>query len=139
MNQILIWAQLGAVPTTPTEMVVHGTMATKIVLGVLVVLSLLSWAIMFAKWRQFRSISRDTDDFMHNFERSSSFEGVVEAVRQSGDVPHARLLRRASDFLRQVTPALAATPGRAQPVDRTAWHRARRYRGFYWDRLARLG
>ncbi len=113
MNQILVWAQLGAVPTSPAEMVVHGTVATKVVLAILAVLSLLSWAIMFAKWKQFRTITRDSATFMHNFERASSFEGAVDAVRQSGDVPHARLLRRASDFLREVTPALAATAGRA--------------------------
>ena len=109
---IRILAQVGVVPTTPTEMIVHGTTATKVVLAVLVVLSLVSWAIMFAKWRQFRGVTRAGDAFMHDFERSSSFDGVVDAVRQSGDAPHARLLRRASDFLREVTPALAATPGR---------------------------
>ncbi len=112
MNQILIWAQLGAVPTSPLEMVVHGTTATKVVLAILAVLSLLSWAIMFAKWKQFRSLTRDASTFLHNFERASSFEDAVDAVRQSGDLPHARLIRRAADFLREVTPALAATAGR---------------------------
>jgi len=113
VNPILVWGQVGVVPTSPLEMVVHGTAATKVVLAVLLVLSLISWAIMFAKWAQFRSVTRDSEAFMHNFERSSSFESAVEAVRQSSDVPHARLLRRASDFLREVTPALAATAGRA--------------------------
>ncbi|MDQ2889750.1 MAG: MotA/TolQ/ExbB proton channel family protein [Gemmatimonadota bacterium] len=113
MNQILVFGQVSVVPTTPAEMVLHGTMATKVVLALLVVLSLVSWAIMFAKWRQFSGVSRMSETFMHNFERSSSFEGVVDAVRQSGDAPQAHLLRRASDFLREVTPALAATPGRA--------------------------
>ena len=112
MNQILVLAQLGAVPTSPLEMVIHGTVATKVVLAVLAVLSLISWAIMFAKWKQFRAITRDSADFLLNFERASTFDGAVDAVRQSGDVPHARLLRRASDFLREVTPALAATAGR---------------------------
>ena len=112
MNQILVLAQLGAVPTSPLEMVLHGTGATKVVLAVLVVLSLVSWAIMFAKWKQFRAVTRDSAIFMHNFERSSSFEGAVDAVRQLTDVPHARLLSRATDFLREVTPALAATSGR---------------------------
>jgi biopolymer transport protein TolQ len=113
VNQILVWGQVGAVPTSPLEMIVHGTAATKVVLAVLLVLSLISWAIMFAKWSQFRAVTRDSAAFMHNFERSSSFESAVEAVRQSSDVPHARLLRRASDFLREVTPALATTAGRA--------------------------
>ena len=113
MNQILVLAQLGAVPTTPAEMILHGTMATKVVLGILVLLSLLSWAIMFAKWRQFRGVANESSAFMHNFERSSSFQGVMDAVRQSGDAPQSRLLRRTADFIREVTPAMAATPGRS--------------------------
>ena len=113
MNQILVWAQVGAVPTSPLEMIVHGTTATKIVLAVLIVLSLISWAIMFAKWSQFRSITRNAATFVHNFERASSFEAAVDGVRESSDLPQARILRRASDFLHGVTPGLAATPGRA--------------------------
>ncbi len=91
---------------------IHGTGATKVVLAVLAILSLISWAIMFRKWRQFRAIDRESEVFMQNFERASSFGAAVDAVRDVADVPHARLIRRASDFLREVTPALAATPGR---------------------------
>ncbi len=112
MNLIFVLTQVGAVPTSPLEMVIHGTDATKVVLAVLAILSLISWAIMFRKWREFRAIGRDSDIFMQNFERASSFSGAVDAVRDSANVPHARLLRRANDFLREVTPALAATPGR---------------------------
>lgn len=112
MNLLFALVQLSAVPTSPAEMIVHGTGATKIVLAVLVVLSLISWAIMFRKWRQFRRIIRDSDAFMHTFERASTFSAAVDAVRDAGNVPHARLLRRANDFLRDVTPALAATAGR---------------------------
>ena len=113
MNQILVFAQLGGVPTTPAEMILHGTMATKVVLAILVLLSLLSWAIMFAKWRQFRGAANESAVFMHNFAKSSSFQGVMDAVRQSADAPQSRLLRRTADFIREVTPAMAATPGRS--------------------------
>ncbi|MEO8945340.1 MAG: MotA/TolQ/ExbB proton channel family protein [Gemmatimonadaceae bacterium] len=113
MIQILAWAQVSVVPTTPLEMVISATAGTKIVLGILIALSLISWAIMFAKWRQFRSITRNSETFTHNFERSSSFQAAVDAARQSSELPHARILHRASDFLREVTPALAATTGRA--------------------------
>ncbi|HEY7898423.1 MAG TPA: MotA/TolQ/ExbB proton channel family protein [Gemmatimonadaceae bacterium] len=112
MNLLFVLAQVGAVPASPLEMVIHGTDATKVVLAVLAILSLISWAIMFRKWREFRAIGRQSDVFMQNFERASSFEGAVDAVRETSQVPHARLLRRANDFLREVTPALAATPGR---------------------------
>ncbi len=113
MNLILVWAQVGVVPTTPLDMVVSATAPTKIVLGILIALSLISWAIMFAKWAQFRAITRNSRAFILNFERASSFEAAVDAARQSSDLPHARILRRASEFLREVTPALAATTGRA--------------------------
>ena len=112
MNLFLDLAQVGAIPTSPLEMVIHGTGATKVVLAILAILSLISWAIMFRKWRQFRAVTRDSEVFMHNFERASSFSGAVDAVRDSANIPHARLLRRANDFLRDVTPALAATAGR---------------------------
>jgi biopolymer transport protein TolQ len=111
--QILAWAQVGAVPTTPVEMVLSSTAATKIVLGILIALSLISWAIMFAKWAQFRGISRHGEAFIEEFQRSQSFDAAVQTARQSSNLPHARILRRASEFLREVTPALAATAGRA--------------------------
>jgi biopolymer transport protein TolQ len=105
-------AQVGVIPTSPLEMVIHGTGATKVVLAILAILSLISWAIMFRKWRQFRALSRSAEAFMHGFERAGSFSGAVDAVRDAGDIPQGRLLRRANDFLRDVTPALAATTGR---------------------------
>lgn len=110
---VLILAQIGVVPTTPLDMVVHATAPTKIVLAILIALSLLSWGIMFAKWAQFRGIARNADAFLGNFERASSFEAAVDTARQSQHLPHARILRRANEFLREVTPALAATTGRA--------------------------
>ncbi|MEO6777818.1 MAG: MotA/TolQ/ExbB proton channel family protein [Gemmatimonadaceae bacterium] len=113
MNFILVLAQVAAVPTSPLEMIVHGTMPTKVVLAVLALLSLISWAIMFAKWAQFRAVTRESDAFMEHFERAASFEAATEGVRQSDAVPHARLLNRAAEFLREVTPAMAATPGRS--------------------------
>lgn len=114
MNEIFVWAQpSGAIPTSPIEMVVNSTAATKVVLTVLVILSLVSWAIMLAKWVQFRRVEGAAEDFMHDFDRAPSFEKAAEASRHSPDLPQARLLGRASDFLREVTPAMSATAGRA--------------------------
>lgn len=112
MNLLFVLVQVAAIPTSPLDMVIHGTAATKVVLGILAILSLVSWAIMFRKWREFRTIGRESGAFMQNFERASSFAAAVDAVRDRQGVPHARLIRRANDFLREVSPALAATPGR---------------------------
>jgi biopolymer transport protein TolQ len=93
-------------------MVVSSTAATKVVLFILAVLSLASWAIMFAKWVQFRRVERVADSFMRDFERAGSFDVATDAARRAGDLPHSRILSRAAEFLREVTPALGATAGR---------------------------
>lgn len=114
MTGFLVFAQLeGAVPTTPLDMVVKSTAATKGVLFILVVLSLVSWAIMLAKWVQFRRVERAADDFMHDFTHATSFDQAVERTRGKPGLPHAQIMDRARDFLNEVTPALGATPGRA--------------------------
>lgn len=112
MNFIAVWAQAAVVPTTPVQMVVNSTTPTKVVLFVLAALSLISWAIMFAKWVQFRRVENGSSDFMRDFERAGSFEVATDAARRSADLPQSRLLARASEFLREVTPALGATAGR---------------------------
>jgi biopolymer transport protein ExbB/TolQ len=40
------------------ELITNSTGATKIVLGILVVLSLISWGIIFAKWYELRRAAR---------------------------------------------------------------------------------
>ena len=114
MTGIVVLAQLeGAVPTTPLEMVVRSTAATKGVLLILAVLSLVSWAIMLAKWVQFRRVERAGDDFMHDFTRATSFEQAADLTRGEAGLPHAQIMDRAREFINEVTPALGATAGRA--------------------------
>ena len=65
--------QLGAaVPTTSWEMVTSATPPTKFVLAVLALLSLISWAIMVAKWREFRRVAAQSRAFISEFERASA-------------------------------------------------------------------
>lgn len=108
-----VLAQVRAIPTTPVEMVVSATPVTKGVLVLLAVLSLVSWAIILAKWLQFRLVQSSARDFIADFERASTFETAAAAARRAPDLPHSRILSRAGDFMKEVTPALGATPGRA--------------------------
>ena len=68
-----------AIPTTPWEMVTNATLVTKIVLGLLAVLSLLSWAVMLGKWLEFRRVRRAGDAFMRSFDRAQSLRLVLDA------------------------------------------------------------
>ncbi len=100
------------VPHTPWEMVLAGSLLTQIVFAFLVLLSLLSWGIMFAKWREFRRVGRNGDEFMREFEHSSTLEEATRASARGGASPHARVFARALQFLQDTTPALAGSPDR---------------------------
>lgn len=109
----IAWLQVGeAVPTRALDMIFGGTWETKFVLIVLGVLSLLSWAIMLAKWVEFRRIQRSADAFLHSFERAHRLDDVGTAAGRVRASPFTRVFDRAVQFLSDTTPALAATADR---------------------------
>lgn len=104
----------GAVPTSPLELVTHATPLTQVVLVVLVVLSLVSWAVMIAKWREFRRAESAGQRFMRDFERTTRIEQARALVQRSAASPFTRVFARGMDFLtetRSVVPARAAAAG----------------------------
>ena len=114
MNIIHIWGQINVpIPTTPVEMVVSATAPTKVVLVILILLSLVSWAIMLSKWLQFRAIEGGSELFLKDFERSTTFEQAAMVGRRMEGTPQAKILGRAHDFITEVPPALGATAGRS--------------------------
>ncbi|HMG01024.1 MAG TPA: hypothetical protein VK560_07245, partial [Gemmatimonadaceae bacterium] len=66
MNQFFMQVTQ-AIPSSPMELVTNSTGATKIVLGILVVLSLISWGIIFAKWFELKKALRITREFADEF------------------------------------------------------------------------
>jgi biopolymer transport protein TolQ len=106
--------QIGAaVPASPLELITSSTTATKVVLGVLVILSLLSWSIMIAKTIEFRRAESSGRAFMSSFENAPSFEVAADLARRSTRSPQQAVMLRALRFLHETTPALGATPERA--------------------------
>src|SRR5437867_50622 len=102
----------GAVPSSPVELVSSSTLATKIVLGVLVVLSLLSWALMIAKTFEFKRAESAGRQFMDHFEDAPSLDVASEVAKRSPASPQRTVLLRALRFLHETTPALGATTER---------------------------
>lgn len=112
----VVLAQLGAaVPTSPWEMVVHANLLTQIVLGVLVVLSLVSWAVMWAKWRQLRAVFAAGRKFMKEFERAAALEEVASLARRSPPSPFTRVFSRALNFFAEMKPGALRDAG-ASPL-----------------------
>jgi len=111
-----VLAQLGAaVPTSPWEMVVHANLLTQIVLGLLVILSLVSWAVMWAKWRQLRAVFAAGRKFMREFERAAALEEVASLARRSPASPFTRVFSRALNFFAEMKPGALRDAG-ASPL-----------------------
>lgn len=100
------------VPESPIQLITNSDWLTKSVLLVLVVLSLLSWGIMFAKWRAFRSAERNGRAFVYDFERAHGIDEAMQYANRAKPNPFTAVFRRAVQFLSDTTPALAATSER---------------------------
>jgi biopolymer transport protein TolQ len=114
MALALVAQVAGAVPSTAVELITSASTVTQAVLVLLAVLSLLSWAIMIAKWREFRAVRDVGREFAHEFEQARSVDQMAEHARRGRETPFSRVLDRALLFLTETRPAISAT------ADRTA-------------------
>src|SRR5256885_14444921 len=117
----LAWLQVGgAVPTTPWQMVTHATTVTQLVLVILVVLSLVSWAVMIAKWREFGRVMAAGRAFTGEFERAAGPEEADAIARRSPSSPFTRVFMRGINFFAEMKPGAprdaAAGPPPHTPV-----------------------
>ena len=60
----------------------HTTPATATVLGVLVLFSIFSWAVIFAKWRGLRGARKSNSRFLRAFRKASGMDAVMLASEQ---------------------------------------------------------
>ena len=89
----------GAVPTSAKDLVIHSSTETKVVLVILVVLSLVSWAIMFGVGRQLSRSLRLASGFAREVERASRMAAAGEAAKHATPNAAQRLLLRAQQFI----------------------------------------
>lgn len=114
MIGITIPLQSGAaVATTPWELITTTDIATKVVLVILLVLSLMSWGVILAKWRELKRVRKASDAFLMSFESAHRVADVVSAKRKSKPNPFARVFDRAELFLTETQPAMAPTSERS--------------------------
>ena len=112
MTPVVLAQVGGAVPSSPVEMVTHATPMTQAVLVILAVLSLVSWAVMLAKWREFASVRSASRAFMHDFDRASRFEEAAHYAGRAEPSPFTRVFDRAVQFVNETKPALSPTAER---------------------------
>lgn len=89
----------GAVPTTPKELILNASLETQIVLGLLVVLSLVSWAIMLGVGRELSKSLRLATAFAREVERATRMSAAGDAAKHATPNAALRLLMRAQQFV----------------------------------------
>ena len=91
-------------PTSAFEMVVGGTLPTKIVLTVLALGSFFSWWLIFKKSRQFREVRQQGDQFLDYMERAQRLEDAYKAILSLPDSPYGRVFRQGVNFFSELRP-----------------------------------
>jgi biopolymer transport protein TolQ len=95
----LLLQAAGAVPTSAKELILHASTATQVVLVILSVLSLVSWAIMLGVGRELTRALRSSTEFAREVERAGGFDSVGVAVKHASPSAAHRLLVRALQFI----------------------------------------
>jgi biopolymer transport protein TolQ len=95
----------GAVPTSAKDLILHSSTATQVVLAILIVLSLVSWAIMFAVGREITRSLRSATTFAREVERSARVEEASVTARLGAPNAAQRTLVRAIQFVGERPPA----------------------------------
>lgn len=104
MSATYFFLQQAAPPTNAFEMVVGGTLPTKIVLVVLAVFSIMSWWLIFLKWRQFRAVHLQGDAFLEQMERAQRLEDAYKAILSLPESPYGRVFRQGVNFFSELRP-----------------------------------
>lgn len=93
-----------AIPSTPMELILSSSLATKIVLVILAVLSLYSWAIMLAKWLEFRKAGKHAAAFLAEFSRAQKIDQAAAMAKRARPSAYTRVTSRAVTFLHEIRP-----------------------------------
>jgi biopolymer transport protein TolQ len=89
----------GAIPQTPLELIRESTLVTQVVLVVLGILSLISWAVIFATWVQLSMANSRAQRFAEEFDRTKRLDEASSLARRSMKSALSKLFLRAAQFV----------------------------------------
>ena len=104
----------GALPTSPWELITTSSPATKIVLLILALFSVVCWFLILLKWLQFRKVRRLGDRFFNQLEKTTRLEDAYHAVMKLPPSPYGRLLKEGINFFSELRPGALQEDERVQ-------------------------
>lgn len=114
----------GAVPTSAKELIMNSSTETQVVLCILIVLSLVSWAIMFGVGRAMSKSLRQSTAFAREVERASRLAAAGEASKHTQPNAAQRLFIRAMQFVSDGSRPRGGDEFTENPVERVSPHAA---------------
>ena len=102
----------GAIPSSPSELILTAGLMTQTVLGFLALLSLVSWTVMFVVWRQIANANSRARRFAADFEKTHRLDQAAALARQAKPSALSRLLLRAVHFVTDTQAANQKIGGR---------------------------
>ena len=88
----LLFAQAGGFEVGVRDLVLHSGPVAKLVLLLLLIFSIVSWAIIGAKWLMFAQARRDTAKFLRLFRQHGSLSKILSRVSGLRGTPLLRML-----------------------------------------------
>jgi biopolymer transport protein TolQ len=91
-------------PSNLTDMVLLGSLSTQIVLGVMLLVSALSWVIIFWKLGQFRRLKKQSRRYLAATSHAQRLEDVYKSVLRLPESPYKRVFQQAINFFSELRP-----------------------------------
>jgi biopolymer transport protein ExbB/TolQ len=96
---------------SPWDMVLQATPATKAILIVLAAFSLLSWMLIFWKWREFRRVDGEGESFVSAMENTGGLHDLYQTLIRLKESPYTRVFRQGVNFFTELRPTALKEAG----------------------------
>lgn len=101
-----------------TDLLLKASPIAKFVLLLLLIFSIGSWAIIFAKWRTLKASQRDTDEFLERFKKSAKLSDLVVEAEYRKHSPVARIFLAGYEEATQQIESPGPRPLRVDAINR---------------------
>jgi biopolymer transport protein TolQ len=98
-------------PSNSWDLVLHSSVETKVVLGITLVFSLISWFVIGLKLYQFRKVRGQANRFFGVLERTTRLKDAYHQVMKLPPSPYTRLFREGLSFFSDLRPGTLREDG----------------------------
>lgn len=92
-------------------MIAEGALSTQLIVGLCLVFSFASWALIAWKWFQFRRLEREGDRFLERMEGAGRLEDAYSSIESLPETPFTRVFRRGVSFFSELRPGALRADG----------------------------